>query len=66
MPNQLVIPPKTTSNVDVITPLREFIAKHHAETHPDAFKWDMKKWDAMRRAVVAGGVHESKIAVLQE
>lgn len=57
MPNQLTLPFKTTEPVPLRSALREYIRSAHTETHPDAFKWDINKWEAMRKEAVSNMVH---------
>lgn len=60
-PNQLEFPFKRTSPALIKAALREYIQTHHTDTHPDAFKWDISRWDTLRKDGVGGHVHESYI-----
>ena len=57
MPNQLTLPFKSTSTIPLRSALREYIQSAHTETHPDAFKWDINKWEVMRKEAVSNTVH---------
>lgn len=47
MPNLLVVPFKQSYKAPIKQALRDYI---HSSTdlHPDAFKWDMHRWDTLR------------------
>ncbi|KIJ50961.1 hypothetical protein M422DRAFT_158756 [Sphaerobolus stellatus SS14] len=57
MANLLNLPFKTTSPIPIRTSLREHIQTAHPETHPDAFKWDISRWESMRKDAVNHVVH---------
>ncbi|KAF8526304.1 BRO1-domain-containing protein [Hysterangium stoloniferum] len=57
MPNLLTLPFKSTSAIPLRSALREYIQSAHPETHPDAFKWDINKWENMRKEAVSNAVH---------
>jgi len=57
MPNQLTLPSKYTSPIPLKTALSEYIQSAHTETHPDAFKWDVNRWEAMRKEALNSTVH---------
>lgn len=59
--NQLTVPFKRTDPLPIKTSLRRYIETKHPETHPDAFKWDISKWESSRKDGVSGEVHESRI-----
>ncbi|KDQ57158.1 hypothetical protein JAAARDRAFT_58624 [Jaapia argillacea MUCL 33604] len=63
MPNQLSIPFKKCSPVPLKQAVRDYISEHHPETHPDAFKWDLNRWEALRKDGVGGAVHVDRIAL---
>ncbi|KZT22347.1 BRO1-domain-containing protein [Neolentinus lepideus HHB14362 ss-1] len=56
MPNQLSVPFKKTYDVDVKKAARDYIYAKHTDTHPDAFKWDLNEWEALRKVGVGGVV----------
>ena len=66
MPNQLSLPTKKT----YVLPIREAVDRHirnkHPETHPDAFKADVDRWEVLRAAAVEPRVHvETASAIVQ-
>ncbi|KZV63101.1 BRO1-domain-containing protein [Peniophora sp. CONT] len=66
MPNQLSLPSKKT----YVLPIREAVDRHirnkHPETHPDAFKADVDRWEALRVAAVEPRIHtDTASAIVQ-
>ena len=61
MPNLLTLPPKLTIAVPIRAVLREYILSTHTETHPDAFKWDIDKWEIMRKEAVSNTIHVATV-----
>lgn len=51
MPNQLTLPSKSTQSIPLRSALQDYIQS------PEAFKWDIKQWEAMRRDAVTSVVH---------
>ncbi|KAG9001425.1 pH-response regulator protein palA/rim20 [Tulasnella sp. JGI-2019a] len=64
MSNQLLVPFKRSRPNDIKTAVRQYIEINHPETHPDAFRQDVERWDALRKDAIAEGTHISKIQVL--
>lgn len=63
MPNQLYIPFKKTYAVPIRQRTREYILTHHTDTHPDAFKWDINRWESLRKDVIGCTVHVDSVKV---
>lgn len=61
MPNQLTFPSKRSYPADVRSALKAYIHEKHPETHPDAFKWDIAKWESCRAEAIKDYVHEERI-----
>ncbi|KAI9512028.1 pH-response regulator [Russula earlei] len=61
MTNQLSIPFKRTFAI----PLRDTVYSHirskYHNIHPEAFKWDLDKWEELRNAVVKCSVHVDQV-----
>lgn len=57
MPNLLSVPFKRGYAIDIRQAVREYIFKNHTDTHPDAFRWDIGRWEALRKDGVGGVVH---------
>lgn len=63
MSNLLDFPPKKTYDLDLETPIQDFISAHGGG-HPDEFKYDIKQWHSLRNNAVATVVHVDQIDVL--
>lgn len=61
MTNLLTIPIKRSHPADIRSSLRTYIHEKHPETHPDAFAWDISKWEELRSAAVSDVIHEDRI-----
>ncbi|OBZ72455.1 pH-response regulator protein palA/RIM20 [Grifola frondosa] len=61
MPNQLSIPSKKTSLIQIRQAVREYILSKHTDTHPDAFRWDIGRWEALRKDAVGGVLHVDRV-----
>ena len=61
MPNLLTFPSKRPYPTDVRSALQAYIHGKHPETHPDAFSWDIAKWESCRSEAIADNVHEDRI-----
>ena len=57
MPNQLTLPSKSTSPIPLRAALSDYIQSAHTETHPDAFKWDVSRWETLRKEALSSTVH---------
>ena len=60
MPNQLAIPFKQSYKASIKQAARDYI---HANTdaHPDAFKWDINRWETLREEGRGGLAHVDRI-----
>ncbi|EIN04799.1 BRO1-domain-containing protein [Punctularia strigosozonata HHB-11173 SS5] len=61
MSNQLAIPFKKTWPLELRAAVRAYIAANHPETHPDAFQWDVERWETLRAQAMPGTVHIDKV-----
>lgn len=61
MPNQLSIPFKDTPEAPIKDAVTSYIETYYTDTHPDAFKWDIARWEALRRDGVGGYVHVDRV-----
>lgn len=61
--NYLAFPPKSTSEVDLVKPLRNFIKETFPDTSPDDYEKALKDFHRMRNQAVAkfNDKHESAI-----
>ncbi|EMD34060.1 hypothetical protein CERSUDRAFT_117568 [Gelatoporia subvermispora B] len=65
MPNQLVIPSKSTSALQIGSALRNYISANHPDTSPNAFAWDVERWEELRSEAVKTTVHSNQVSVIQ-
>lgn len=66
MPNQLSVPFKKTHAAELRQAVKEYLLVNHTETHPDAFRWDINRWEVLRKDGVGGVVHIDRVkAVLR-
>ncbi|KIP08198.1 hypothetical protein PHLGIDRAFT_104576 [Phlebiopsis gigantea 11061_1 CR5-6] len=61
MPNLLTIPFKKTFDVPIKQRVRDYISQYHTDVHPDALKWDISRWEALRKDGVGGVVHVDRV-----
>lgn len=61
MPNQLSISFKKTYIIPVQQAVREYIQNNLPDVNPDAFKWDINKWDNLRKKTLGDGIHVDRI-----
>lgn len=61
MPNLLSIPFRKTYDVPIRQAVRDYIASHHTDVHPDAFRWDIGHWESLRKDGVGGVVHVDRV-----
>ncbi|KAF9820903.1 hypothetical protein IEO21_01130 [Rhodonia placenta] len=61
MPNQLYVPFKRTWDVPLRQAAREYILKKYTDTHPDAFRWDITRWETLRKDGAGGIVHIDRV-----
>lgn len=61
MTNLLTLPFKTTQAIPLKNAVRNYIQREHTETHPDAFKWDLNKWESLRKEAITNVVHISNV-----
>ncbi|KZT07808.1 BRO1-domain-containing protein [Laetiporus sulphureus 93-53] len=61
MPNQLSVPFKRTHAAELRQAVKEYLLMNRTETHPDAFRWDINRWEALRKDGVGGVVHVDRV-----
>ncbi|GJJ08702.1 hypothetical protein Clacol_002921 [Clathrus columnatus] len=59
MSNLLTLPFKSTEAISLKNAVKSYIQREHTETHPDAFKWDINKWESLRKDATTNTVHIS-------
>ncbi|KAH8118025.1 BRO1-domain-containing protein [Phellopilus nigrolimitatus] len=64
MSNQLSIPFKKTSTIPLRQAFRDYVQISHTDTHPEAFKWDIDRWEQLRKDATSEVVHVSKTQAL--
>ncbi|OCH95381.1 BRO1-domain-containing protein [Obba rivulosa] len=65
MPNQLVIPFKTTDTPPIPSAVREYISTSHSETSPNAFFLDAKRWETLRADAAGTAIHIDRVEAIQ-
>lgn len=60
MPNQLFLPFKVTWDIDIKSAVCAYL-QDQTDAHPDAFKWDIGRWKALRKEGVGGVVRTDRI-----
>ncbi|KAB5591907.1 PH-response regulator protein PalA/RIM20 [Ceratobasidium theobromae] len=61
MPNQLAIPFKQAPPAQIKDAVESYIEFNHTDAHPDAFRWDISRWEELRKEGVGGYVHVSRV-----
>ena len=61
MTNQLSVPSKRTYAIPLKDALYSHIQFKHHNVHPEAFSWDISKWEELRKAVTTGSVHVNQV-----
>ncbi|KAI0342763.1 BRO1-domain-containing protein [Trametopsis cervina] len=56
-----LIPFKKTYTLPIRQAVREYISANHKDTHPDAFKWDISRWESLRKECTGDSVHLDRI-----
>ena len=64
MPNQLFIPFKKSYVIPIREAVRDYILTHHTDTHPDAYRWDVGRWETLRAEAVSSVVHVDRVKAL--
>ena len=57
MSNLLVFPFKKTLAIPVARTARKYIQDNLPDSNPDAFKWDFKEWEALRKRTMSDVIH---------
>jgi programmed cell death 6-interacting protein len=61
MTNQLSVPFKRTYAIPLKDTVYSHIQSKHHNVHPEAFSWDISKWEELRKAVTASSVHVNQV-----
>ena len=61
MPNLLSVPFKRSYAIDIRQAVRDYISKNHTDTHPEAFRWDISRWETLRKHGVGGVAHVDRV-----
>ena len=62
MANLFSVPFKKTYTIPIRKGVRDYISTNHKDTHPDAFKWDIERWETLRKeATNHNVVHTNQI-----
>ncbi|KAI0049741.1 pH-response regulator [Auriscalpium vulgare] len=61
MPNQVSIPFKKTYAIPLKQAVYDHIQAKHHDAHPEAFKWDIGRWESLRKAATSGIVHVDRV-----
>ncbi|EIW83874.1 pH-response regulator [Coniophora puteana RWD-64-598 SS2] len=64
MPNQLTIPFKKTYTTVPVRDAAAAYIREHTDDHPDAFRWDIDQWHALRNDAINFTVHVDRVHVL--
>lgn len=57
MSNLLVFPFKKTFTIPVAQAARKYIQDNLPDSNPDAFKWDLKEWEVLRKRILDPVIH---------
>ena len=60
MPNHLSIPFKKTYTIPLKEAVRDYLDSR-VDSHPEEFKWDIERWETLRKAGVGEVVHNDSI-----
>ena len=61
MNNLLSIPFKKTLAIPIRQAVKDYIHNAHPDTHSDAFKEDISRWELLRKSGIGGVVHPDRI-----
>ncbi|KAI0293747.1 BRO1-like domain-containing protein [Russula brevipes] len=64
MTNQLSIPFKRTYAIPLTDAVYSHIRSKIHNTHPEAFKWDLSRWEELRKAAVNCSVHIDQVEAI--
>ncbi|KAN0120828.1 BRO1-like domain containing protein [Russula decolorans] len=64
MTNQLSIPFKRTYPIPLTDTVYSHIRSKNHTVHPEAFKWDLNKWEELRKAVAGCSVHVDQVEAI--
>ncbi|KAH8994859.1 pH-response regulator [Lactarius akahatsu] len=61
MTNQLSVPFKRTYAIPLKDSVHSHIQSKHHNIHPEAFSWDITKWEDLRKAMTTSSVHINQV-----
>ncbi|KAH9068320.1 pH-response regulator [Lactarius deliciosus] len=61
MTNQLSVPFKRTYAIPLKDTVYSHIQSKHHNIHPEAFSWDISKWEDLRKAMTTSSVHVNQV-----
>lgn len=64
MTNQLSIPFKRTYAIPLTDTVYSHILSKNHNVHPEAFKWDLNKWEELRKSVANCSVHVDQVEAI--
>jgi programmed cell death 6-interacting protein len=64
MSNQLSIPFKRTYAIPLRDAVYDHIQSKNYNVHPEAFKWDINRWEELRKAVTNSSVHVDQVEAI--
>ncbi|KAI0266621.1 BRO1-domain-containing protein [Russula aff. rugulosa BPL654] len=64
MTNQLSIPFKRTYSIPLTDAVYSHIRSKNHNAHPEAFKWDLNRWEELRKAVADCSVHIDQVEAI--
>ncbi|KAI0303832.1 pH-response regulator [Multifurca ochricompacta] len=64
MTNQVSVPFKKTYAIPLKDAVYRHIQSKHHNVHPEAFKWDISRWDELRKVVATNLVHVNQVEAI--
>ncbi|KAI0091182.1 BRO1-domain-containing protein [Irpex rosettiformis] len=64
MTNLLSVPFKKSYVLPIRQGVRDYISTHHKDTHPDVFKWDIDRWETLRKDATDPIIHTNRVQTI--
>jgi programmed cell death 6-interacting protein len=64
MTNQLSIPFKRSYAIPLKDTVYSHIHSKNHSVHPEAFNWDLNKWEELRKAVASCSIHVDQVEAI--